>query len=110
MLQKMFALSNVTHRSTITEADYFITHITNKKNIKPRSYKMRHNCQVLVDLNKYVNKSINRLISTVGRYMKNTRAQPQEKQKITAVHFQKSVRCVKVIFSGFCHIFLTPVS
>jgi len=27
----VFALSNVTHRNTITEADYFITHITNKK-------------------------------------------------------------------------------
>ena len=27
----MFALSNITHRNTITEADYFITHITNKK-------------------------------------------------------------------------------
>jgi len=31
ILYKMFALSNVTHRNTITEADYFITHITNKK-------------------------------------------------------------------------------
>jgi len=29
----MFALSNVTHRNTITEADYFIAHITNKKTI-----------------------------------------------------------------------------
>jgi len=27
----MFALSNVTHRSTITEADNFITLVTNKK-------------------------------------------------------------------------------
>jgi len=25
----MFALSNATHRNTITEADYFITHKTN---------------------------------------------------------------------------------
>jgi len=31
VLYKVFALSNVTHRNTITEADYFITHITNKK-------------------------------------------------------------------------------
>jgi len=31
ILYKMFALSNITHRNTITEADYFITHITNKK-------------------------------------------------------------------------------
>ena len=31
ILYKMLALSNVTHRNTITEADYFITHITNKK-------------------------------------------------------------------------------
>jgi len=31
ILKKMFALSNITHRNTITEADYFITHITNKK-------------------------------------------------------------------------------
>jgi len=31
ILHKAFALSNVTHRNTITEADYFITHITNKK-------------------------------------------------------------------------------
>jgi len=26
----MFALNNVTHRNTITEADYFIAHRTNK--------------------------------------------------------------------------------
>jgi len=32
MLWKMFALSNVTYRSTITEVDYFVTHVTNKKN------------------------------------------------------------------------------
>jgi len=31
ILYKVFALSNVTHRNTVTEADYFITHITNKK-------------------------------------------------------------------------------
>ena len=31
ILYKMFALSNVAHRNTITEADYFINHITNKK-------------------------------------------------------------------------------
>jgi len=31
MLQKVFALSYVTHRNTITEAVYFITHVTNKK-------------------------------------------------------------------------------
>jgi len=31
MLWKMFALSNVTHRSTITEADYFITHVKKRK-------------------------------------------------------------------------------
>jgi len=28
----MFASSNVTHRNIITEADNFITHITNQKN------------------------------------------------------------------------------
>jgi len=33
ILYKVFALSNVTHRNTINEADYFITHIT-KKNAK----------------------------------------------------------------------------
>jgi len=54
----MFALSNVTHRDTITEADYFITHTTNKKELLPKPYKMRYHCQVLVDLNKHVNKSI----------------------------------------------------
>jgi len=32
ILHKMFVLSNFTHRNPITEADYFITHITNKKN------------------------------------------------------------------------------
>jgi len=31
ILYKVFVLSNVTHRNAITEADYFITHITNKK-------------------------------------------------------------------------------
>jgi len=31
ILYKVFTLSNITHRNTITEADYFITHITNKK-------------------------------------------------------------------------------
>ena len=52
ILHKMFALSNVTHRNTITEADYFITHIKNKKKLMPKSYKMRYHCQVLIDLNK----------------------------------------------------------
>jgi len=72
ILQKMFALCTVTHRNTITEADYFITHITNKQ-IMPKSYKMKYHCQVLVDLNKYKQKRY-RLMSTVGWYMKNTRA------------------------------------
>jgi len=57
----MFALCNITCRIIITEADYFITHITNQKKQMPRSYKMRYHCQVLVaavDLNKYLNKSI----------------------------------------------------
>jgi len=59
ILHKMFALSNVMHKNTITEADYFITHITNKKkNLMPKSCKMRYQCQVLVDQNKHVNKSI----------------------------------------------------
>jgi len=31
ILYKVFALSNVTRRNTITEADYFITHTTNIK-------------------------------------------------------------------------------
>jgi len=56
ILYKMFALSNVTHRNTITEADYFITHITKK--LMPKPYKMRYHCQVLVDLKKHVSKSI----------------------------------------------------
>jgi len=30
----MFALSNVTHRNTITEANYFIAHITKKTHAK----------------------------------------------------------------------------
>ena len=54
----MFALSNVTYRSTITEVDYFVTHVTNKTKLMRKSYKMRYHCQVFVDLNKYVNKSI----------------------------------------------------
>jgi len=72
-LYKVFALSNITHRNTITEADYVITHITNKKRML-KSYKMRYHCQVLVDLNKHVKQQHYRLISTVGWYMKNTRA------------------------------------
>jgi len=51
-------LSNVMRRNTITEADYFITHITNKKKLMPKSYKMRYHCQVLLDLNKHVIKSV----------------------------------------------------
>jgi len=35
-----------------------ITHITNKKKLMAKSYKIRYHCQVLVDLNKHVNKSI----------------------------------------------------
>jgi len=45
------------HRNTITEAEDFVTCITKKKRM-PKSYKMRYKFQVLVDLKKYVNKSI----------------------------------------------------
>jgi len=58
ILHRVFALSNVTHRNTVTEADYFITHITNKKKLMPKSCKMRYHSQVLVDLNKHVKKNI----------------------------------------------------
>jgi len=68
----MFALSNVTHRNTITEADYFITHITNNRT-NAKIIQMRYHGQVLVDLNKHKQNHY-RLISTVGWYMKNTRA------------------------------------
>jgi len=48
----MFTLNNVTHRNTITEADYFITHITNKQKTNAKILQNRYHCQVLVDLNK----------------------------------------------------------
>jgi len=54
----VFALSNITHRKNITEADYFIIHITNKKKLMPKSCKMRYHCQVFVDQNKHLSKNI----------------------------------------------------
>jgi len=66
ILYKVFALSNATHRNTITEAHYFITHINKKTNAKiiqtkkpmPKSYKMRYHCHVLADLNKHETKAL----------------------------------------------------
>jgi len=52
-----------------------LTKLTKKR--MPKSYKMRYHFLVLVDLNKCKQKHYGttyRLISTVGWYMKNTRA------------------------------------
>jgi len=87
----MFAFSNVTHRNTITEADYFITHLTNKKMTK--SYKLRCHCQVLVDLNKYVKKAL-QANQHSGMVHEKHKGLTLGKTKITAVHFQKFVRCM----------------
>jgi len=38
----MFTLNNVMHRNTITEDDYCIAYITNKKKLMPKSYKIRY--------------------------------------------------------------------
>ena len=94
ILYKVFALSNATHRNTITEADYDITHI-NKKKLMPKSYKIRYHCQVLVDLNEHVNKSvIDQTNHHSGMVHEKHKGLTLGKQKITAVDFQKFVRCI----------------